>query len=282
MTHNQKMEQKKLLETQQAFDSVAPDYDGPRGNNALIQRMRDTIWQLLARTFVHDSRLLDLGCGTGIDAVHLAQQGHSVVAIDWSPLMVERTLGRAHDSGLTDRVRPRHLGIQELAELEEERFDGIYSNFGPLNCVPDLMEVAQACSALLNPNGKLIFSIIGRFCPWEYLYYMGRGRADRARVRFQHGVVPVNLNGHKVWAYYYTPREFYRAFSAHFTLTHYQALSLFLPPPYLVDMYEKYQPLFEILGWLDDHLGSLPLVRDGGDHFLMVMTKRESPDQLRT
>ncbi|TQT87338.1 SAM-dependent methyltransferase, partial [Xanthomonas perforans] len=33
-----------LLETQRAFDSVAPDYDGPRGNNALIQRMRTTLW----------------------------------------------------------------------------------------------------------------------------------------------------------------------------------------------------------------------------------------------
>ena len=29
-----------LLDTQHAFDSVAADYDGPRGNNELIQRMR--------------------------------------------------------------------------------------------------------------------------------------------------------------------------------------------------------------------------------------------------
>ena len=29
-----------LRETQEAFDSVAADYDGPRGNNALIQDMR--------------------------------------------------------------------------------------------------------------------------------------------------------------------------------------------------------------------------------------------------
>jgi SAM-dependent methyltransferase len=277
MTHTQEEERNALLETQQAFDSVAADYDGPRGNNALIQRMRNTIWRLLARSFAHDARLLDLGCGTGIDAVHLAKQGHAVVATDWSLLMVERTRGRVLDAGLTDRVSPRHVGIQELARLEGERFDGIYSNFGPLNCAPDLTEVAQSCAALLNPGGKLVFSIIGRFCPWEHLYYLGRGQAARARLRFRRGVVPVNLNGHKVWVYYYTPREFYRAFSTHFTLTHYQALSLFLPPPYLVDLYEKYRPLLEILGWLDDHLGLLPLVRDGGDHFLMVMTKRDSP-----
>ena len=96
-------------------------------------------------------------------------------------------------------------------------------------------------------------------------------------MRFRRGVVPVNLNGHKVWAYYYAPREFYRAFSAHFTLSHYQALSLFLPPPYLVDISEKYRRLTGILGWLDDQLGSLPFLRNGGDHFLMVMTKRDSP-----
>ena len=29
-----------LHETQEAFDSVAADYDGERGNNALIQDMR--------------------------------------------------------------------------------------------------------------------------------------------------------------------------------------------------------------------------------------------------
>jgi len=31
---------RQLRETKQAFDSVAADYDGPRGNNALIQDMR--------------------------------------------------------------------------------------------------------------------------------------------------------------------------------------------------------------------------------------------------
>jgi len=263
-----------LLDTQRAFDSVAPDYDGPRGNNALIQRMRDTMWRTLTRAFPRGARLLDLGCGTGIDAVYLARQGYEVVATDWSPQMVERTRGRVADAGLGDLISPWHVGIHELARLEGERFNGIYSNFGPLNCAPDLAEVSRACAALLEHGGKLVFSVIGRVCPWEYAYYMLRGRKERARVRGARGVVSVNLNRHTVWAFYYTPREFYRAFARQFELTHYRALSLFLPPPYLVDLYERRRPLFEILGWLDDHLGALPVVRNGGDHFLMVMTKR--------
>src|SRR3546814_12085758 len=50
-----------LRETRHAFDSVAADYDGPRGNNALIQRMRRTLWEVVHRELPSGSRLLDLG-----------------------------------------------------------------------------------------------------------------------------------------------------------------------------------------------------------------------------
>src|SRR6476469_8900798 len=65
-----------LLDTQRAFDSVAADYDGPKGNNALIQRMRETVWQTLTDAVPSGTRLLDLGCGTGIDAIELARRGY--------------------------------------------------------------------------------------------------------------------------------------------------------------------------------------------------------------
>jgi ubiquinone/menaquinone biosynthesis C-methylase UbiE len=71
-----------LRDTQQAFDSVAADYDGPRGNNALIQDMRAEMWRCLDSAFAPGSRLIDLGCGTGLDAVRMAQQGHHVTATD--------------------------------------------------------------------------------------------------------------------------------------------------------------------------------------------------------
>ena len=40
------MNETQLLQTQLAFDSVAADYDGPRGNNELIQRMRLTLTRI--------------------------------------------------------------------------------------------------------------------------------------------------------------------------------------------------------------------------------------------
>src|ERR1700685_1845239 len=85
----------RLRDTQQAFDSVAADYDGPRGNNALIQDMRLEMWRALDAAFPKRSRLIDLGCGTGLDAARMAHLGHRVVATDWSPHMVQRTRARA-------------------------------------------------------------------------------------------------------------------------------------------------------------------------------------------
>src|SRR5450755_2838559 len=69
-----------LRDTQDAFDSVAADYDGPRGNNDLIQEMRREMWRWLDATFSPGSRLVDLGCGTGLDAVRMAQLGHHITA----------------------------------------------------------------------------------------------------------------------------------------------------------------------------------------------------------
>jgi len=264
-----------LQDTRRAFDSVAADYDGPVGNNGLIQRMRGEMWRTLESIMPPGARLLDVGCGTGIDAVYLARRGYEIVATDWSPDMVERARRRTAEAGLSHRVTVELIGAHELARLSGKVFDSIYSDLGPLNCVPDLEAVSRAGAALLKSRGKLVVSAMGRSCPWELAYYAMRGDWVRARLRGAREAVRVNLNLHTVWTRYYAPHEFYRAFACEFELTRYRALNLFLPPPYLVRWYERGRALFAPLGWLDDHLGNWPLLRDGGDHFLMVLTRRD-------
>jgi SAM-dependent methyltransferase len=266
-----------LDQTRAAFDSVSADYDGPRGNNALIQRMRATMWRELDRRFARDARLIDLGCGTGIDAVHLARTGRSVLATDWSPGMVDRTVQRAADAGLSARIDARRVGAHELEQIEAAgALDGAYSNFGPLNCVPDLAALSIQCARLLRPGGKLVFSVIGRICPWEYVYYRWR-RPERARIRAVRGPVAVGMNGETIWTRYFTPREFYADFAREFDLLEYRALSLFLPPPYLVRWHDKHPRLLESLGRLDDATGAWPGLRNAGDHFLIVMRRKAGP-----
>jgi SAM-dependent methyltransferase len=107
----------RLRDTQHAFDSVAADYDGPRGNNPLIQDMREEMWRWLDATFAPASRLIDIGCGTGLDAVRMARLGHEVTATDWSARMVQRTHDRA--------ARERLQGCVQAIAVGAQRFSGI-------------------------------------------------------------------------------------------------------------------------------------------------------------
>ncbi len=267
--------QKQLHETRDAFDSVAADYDGPRGNNALIQDMRNEMWRMLDETFAPGSRLMDIGCGTGLDAVRMAQVGHHVTATDWSQRMVDRTRQRAERAQLADSVQAIAVGGHELSRIDEPaQFDGAYSNLGALNCVPNLAEMAEQCARLLKPRAALVFSVIGRICPWEIGYYTLRRNWARLRVRFAPGMVPVSMNKRVVWTRYYTPREFYGAFERQFILEHWRGLCVLAPPPYITQIREKHVRLYEGLWRLDRLASGWPVLRNMGDHFVMALTKR--------
>ena len=263
-----------LRDTQLAFDSVAMDYDGALGNNALVQRIRARTMAVVMRSVPSACNLLDLGCGTGLDTAHLASAGYFVTAVDWSSEMVRRTKERINKENLQDKAEVKHLGFHQLDEFPSEFFDGVYSNLGALNCAPGIEDVAVSLSKIMKPGAKLIFSVIGRICPWEWMYYIMKGQWHRANLRFQRGLVPVPLNGRTVWTRYYSPLEFRNPFeNAGFHLVSLRALGLFIPPPYMIRFAESHPNMIEVLQNLDDRIGHWPILRSVGDHFLIVLQK---------
>ena len=71
------------------FDVLAPSYnalwtDTPRG-----REQRAAVWREIDGLFHEGDRVLDLGCGTGDDALHLMGLGVEVLGIDAAPKMVE-------------------------------------------------------------------------------------------------------------------------------------------------------------------------------------------------
>lgn len=264
-----------LLDTQQAFDGVASMYDESNETNPIIRWMRARTIAAVRQAVPVGGHLLDLGCGPGRDAATLAAAGYRVTATDWSPAMVGQTLRRVTDNGLEGRVHVRHVGIHQLARLDTGPFDGAYSDLGPLNCVPDLAQAAAAIAAQLKPGGVLVASVIGRFCPWEIALYAAKAQWSRATMRFEPGLVAVPLDGQRVWTRYWWPSEFADAFTrAGFVRESVAALGLFAPPPYLDHAAVRYPRELAALERIDDAIGHWPVLRHGGDHFLIVLRKR--------
>ena len=148
------MIERALLDTQQAFDSVAASYDRSNTENPILCAMRERVLAEVSRRVASRGRILDLGCGPGADDEWLARAGYRVTAIDWSPHMVEQARARMAAAGLSGQVRLQHLGIHQLDRLPIGVFDAAYSNFGPLNCVPDLSAAATEIAARLRPGGR--------------------------------------------------------------------------------------------------------------------------------
>jgi 2-polyprenyl-3-methyl-5-hydroxy-6-metoxy-1,4-benzoquinol methylase len=99
-------------------------------------------------------RALEVACGEGSDALHLARLGFDVLAVDLAQAAVQITAQRAVDAGL----RLRTVKANAVTLSLQERFDLIYMGFLDL---PD-RERAEALSALVThlvPGG--IFLYIG-------------------------------------------------------------------------------------------------------------------------
>jgi SAM-dependent methyltransferase len=267
------------LETARSFDTIAPHYDavyGPAGNAVMTWMRRESL-ALLEATFPAGSRLLEIGCGTGHEALALARAGRHVLATDISPGMAARTAARARTAGVADRVTALSLPAGGLAALRPSApFDGAYASFGALNCEPQLGHVALAMKRLLRPGGAFVCSVMARWCPFEIAWFLLHGRPTAALRRLRRGWQPAPVAGGgstevSVSTRYLSIGDLARAFGAAFHVEATMALPLLLPPPYLDDLYRGRRSLFERLEPWERLLRDRWPFRLCGDHIVLVL-----------
>jgi SAM-dependent methyltransferase len=202
--------------------------------------------------------LLDLGCGTGEDALHFMRNGISIRAIDASSEMV----GIARRRGVDASV----LGIEELHRVQGY-FDGVISNFGAFNCVRELHVIRRPLARLIRPGGHLAVCILGQFRLWETAWYLLRGEPRKAYRRW----------GSEHWgAWLRIPVRFLsvrqpaRAFHPEFALRDWRGLGTFVPLSYVRGLP---LPLLQALGTLDRQVAHAPLLRGLADHRLVTFVR---------
>lgn len=252
-----------------AFDALASHYDELWTRTAAGRAQRRAVWSLLETVFHPGDRVLDLGCGTGEDALWLARRSVKVHAVDAAPRMVERLRARAARERLS--LETEVLAAEQLNRLPGEAvFDGALADFGVLNCLEDLRAPARNLARLIRPGGSLVLVPMGRFCLWELLWYLARLDFPRAFRRLRRRATATSL-GFPVS--YRSVTEIARCFQPWFQLRQWRGAGILTPPSY-VRLPDR---LVESLARIDARFGPMPLVRAMGDHRLLLFERTEIP-----
>lgn len=233
-----------------AYDRNADKYDEFIENNPNLMRMRQRVYKFITARLPKGSRILDLACGTGTDAVWFAQNGYFVHGVDISGEMLERAKKKAIDLNLQDRLTFEQLSYTELKNTNVESFDLTFSNFGGLNCVSDMKLVADSVRPLMKKNARVIWALMPPFCLWESAMLL-RGKFKLATRRFA-GHSTVFKEGLNYPVFYYTPSQIAKAWGDDFHIEAIEALSVITPPATNKDFAIKRPRMFETLSELDD------------------------------
>lgn len=240
-----------------AFDTIADRYDTIWTVTTIGRLQREAVWNRVDPLFAPGDRILDLGCGTGADAVHFAERGISVHGIDGSGEMVR--LAR------TKGVDAQHLALEDLSQLSGV-YDGAISNFGSLNCVERLDGVAANLARLIRFRGLLAICLLGPFCLWETLHYLRRGNLRTSYRRFSRRNISSSLG---VRVQYPSVRAITATFKA-FRLLSWYGIGLFVPPSYVKSVSAAG---VERMAKIDHHLAHIPGMRILCDHRLLIFER---------
>jgi len=255
----------KLPSAARAFDTIAETFDERFGAWESVAAQRRAVRGELLQAFSPGASVIEIGGGTGDDALWLAAIGRSVLLTDVSPRMVQRARAKfAGHAGL--RAETAAAETFEALDLGGERFDGAFSNFAALNCVDDLEPVARGLARMVRPGGTVVLVLFGIFCPGEWLVEALRGRPRAMFRRFMRGRVPARLGGNDFTVRYFTTAELVSAMTPWFDFAGRRGVGVFVPPSAAEPWITRQPRLLSGLEWLDQRLSG-PFA-GLGDHIL--------------
>ena len=258
------------------FDSIAEDYDRHILGNTVNRLLRSRSVDLMSEEFPEDSRLLEIGCGTGTETVSLLERGYRILATDISPVMLERLRSKVSGRFPPDQIELRETKASDAGKILQEygpsSFDGIYSTYGAFNCEPDLSAVVPILHSLLKRKGKLILGIYNPFCISDAVGNILKHNPAGIFSRFRR---PVPLESSRfcidVWAY--SPMYISRAFSGKFRTLRTLGVPVIIPPSDYTRVVDRFLRHFDMIDRIDSFLGRHWPFNFLGDHFLIVMER---------
>jgi S-adenosylmethionine-dependent methyltransferase len=188
----------------------------------------------------HVLRILDVGGGTGVDAIPFAAQGHSVSILDPSIELLKTARHNAQAAGVSERVQFYKAELASIPKLFPQGHFDIILCHNVLQYVSDLRGALEAILYALVPSGFISTICVNRYSE-PYRMALQQLRPDMA---YEHLNTSTIFSGvAKVDVQAYTAEEMSRAFQevGSSLLAHYGLRCVF---DYIPDNDRKNDPAF--------------------------------------
>ena len=262
---------------QDAFDSASEEYDYTIRRNYINSWIRKRSINQLYKITHADDVLLEIGCGTGAEALRISEHVKRIVATDISEKMLDL---------LKQKVEARRLGHKIIAAkaraAEIDRIKGLlpdgevrvaYSFNGALNCEPDIDHLPFQIASVIQEGGYFLCSIRNTICLSEALAHSLVLQFNKTNARKDQPNM-VSVGGMDIPSFYYSPTRFADIFRPHFRVRTMIGLPAFLPPAYLSDYYLRTGSVRTILEKMEVVLGDRFPFNRLGDQTLFVFQRK--------
>ncbi len=258
------------------FDWQARDYDAKFANRLPARWLRDMTHRHVEPLITAGDTVVEIGCGTGLDALWLATRGCRVVATDASDAMLATARSRQMPAEVAARISWSRLDAAQPGNLSDllganQRAKLVLSNFGALNCVRDLAPLFDALRPILDRDAHVAVVLMGRFCLSESVYFAARGRWTQMRRRWN-GVSQYGDATSSIDVWYHSPAEVLEAATG-FERAGLYGIGALIPTSEAFAVCERWPRLFGHLAAADDRLGRwLHFI---SDHYLLILKPRQ-------
>lgn len=256
------------------FDTAALDYDSDFTNSVIGKMQRQWVYHHFSEIISENQfkDILEVNCGTGEDAIWLANQNFNVTATDISTAMISLAQNKSNHKNLIFNK----VNINDISNtFKDRKFDLIFSNFGGLNCLSEIqLELFfKNAAELLSEKGKLVLIIMPGNTLWEQFYFLVKGKF-RSAFRRKKKAVTANVNGEKILTHYYNPKEILTLAEYYFNFKQQNPIGFFVPPSYLEPFFKNKTRWIAGLNALEKKITNCSFLAKYADHYLIAFEKK--------
>ena len=256
-----------------AFTRQSSSFDKIEEENRILQYMRKRIHEHCLSFFPTNAHILELNCGTGIDAVYFADKGMQILATDVAPGMIHTLNIKIKELNLEKKISSHLCSYTDLPKFSQGPFDVVFSDFGGLNCISDLIPVVEGVKKNLKNGGIVTLVVMPKVCPWEILLAL-KGNFKVAFRRFKRGGAQSHLEGQFFKTFYFSQAYIQKVFGEEFSLVKLEGLCSFVPPPYFEFFPKRLNTTFKLLCKVENAVRFTYPFNRMADHFIITLRRK--------